>query len=180
MLGYRIEELVGESMHELTHHTKPDGLPYAREDCPILSAIPEGAIYRNDTEIFWRKNGTFFPVECSVSPIWEEGSAIGAVVVFQDISERIRMTAELLEETKLAGVTMMLGDISHDIKNMLMPVLSGAKLLDEKLLDHYANLPDATSEHIDDTRRFSRDVIDMIINNARRIEGRIRRQERTA
>jgi PAS domain-containing protein len=31
MLGYRIEELVGEPMHELMHHTKPDGSSYPRE-----------------------------------------------------------------------------------------------------------------------------------------------------
>ncbi len=174
MLGYQMEELVGESMHEMIHHTTSDGSPNFREACPILAALQEGALYRNDTEILWRKNGTSFPVEYSVSPIWEESIVMGAVVAFQDISERIRMTAELVEETKLAGVTMMLGDISHDIKNMLMPVLNGAKLLEENLLAHFANLPDATSEQIDKTRRFSRDVIDMILNNARRIEGRMR------
>ncbi|UCE63001.1 MAG: PAS domain S-box protein [Nitrospirota bacterium] len=174
MLGYRIEELLGGPMHELIHHTKPDGSFYPRDDCPFNAALTEGAVHHNETEIFWRKDGTSFPVDCSVSPIVEDGQRTGAVVTFQDISERIRMTAELLEETKLAGVTMMLGDIAHDIKNMLMPVLSGAKLLDEELLDHYGKLPDVTPEQVVVTRKFSREAIDMIVNNARRIQGRMR------
>jgi PAS domain S-box-containing protein len=174
MLGYCIEELLGGPMHELIHHTKPDGSLYPREDCPFNAALTEGAVYHNETEIFWRKDGTSFPVDCSVSPIVEDGQRTGAVVTFQDISERIRMTAELLEETKLAGVTVMLGDIAHDIKNMLMPVLSGAKLLDEELLGHYGKLPDVTPEQVVVTRKFSREAIDMIVNNARRIQGRMR------
>jgi len=174
MLGYRMEELLGEPMHELIHHTKPDGSPYPREDCPLYAAFQEGSVFHNDTEILWRKGGTSFPVECSASPIVEDGQRIGAVVTFQDISERLRLTAELLEQTKLAGVTMILGDISHDIKNMLMPVLNGAKLLDGELLEHYANLPDVTPKQVVATRKFSRDAIDMIVNNARRIQGRMR------
>lgn len=173
MLGYCTEELLGEPMHELIHHTKPDGSPYPREECPIYAAFSDGAVYRNDTEMLWRKDGTAFPVDYSISPLVEDGQRVGAVVTFQDISERLRMTAELLEETKLAGVSRMLGDISHDIRNMLMPVLNGAKLLDEKLLDHYANLPDVTPNQVDVTRKFSRDAIDMIVNNARRIQDRM-------
>jgi len=175
MLGYHMEELLGGPMHELIHHTKPDGSPYPREDCPFNAALQGGgAVYQSETEMLWRKDGTSFPVNCSVSPIVEDGQRTGAVVTFQDISERIRMTAELLEETKLAGVTMMLGDIAHDIKNMLMPVLNGAKLLDEELLEHYANLSEVTPKQVVATRKFSREAIDMIVNNARRIQGRMR------
>ena len=174
MLGYRREELLGEPMHERIHHTKSDGSPYPREACPFYAALRQGAASHTDTERFWRKDGTSFPVDCSISPIVEDGQRAGAVVTFQDISERVRMTADLLEQTKLAGVTMILGDISHDIKNMLMPVLNGAKLLDEELRDHYAHLPEVTPTQIEITKTFSREAIDMIVNNARRIQGRMR------
>jgi PAS domain S-box-containing protein len=174
MLGYRMENLVGESMHELIHHTKPDGSPYPREDCPLNAALQKGAVFQSETEMLWRKDGTSFPVNCSISPIVEDGQRTGAVVTFQDISERLRMTAELLEQTKLAGVTMILGDISHDIKNMLMPVLNGAKLLDEELLEHYANLSEVTPKQVVAIKNFSREAIDMIVKNARRIQGRMR------
>jgi PAS domain S-box-containing protein len=174
MLGYGIEEVVGEPMHELIHHMKSDGSPYPREACPIHTALKEGRAHQNDTEVLWRKDGTSFPVDSYTSPIWEEDSLIGAVVTFKDISERKRLTAELLEETKLAGVTMMLGDIAHDIKNMLMPVLNGAKLLDDDLQELFATLPDVTSKQVTASRKFSRDAIEMIVKNARRIQGRMR------
>ena len=95
-------------------------------------------------------------------------------MTFKDISERKRLTAELLEETKLAGVTMMLGDIAHDIKNMLMPVLNGAQLLDDDLQELFATLPDVISKQVRASRKFSRDAIEMIVKNARRIQGRMR------
>ncbi|MEJ2231662.1 MAG: PAS domain S-box protein, partial [Nitrospirales bacterium] len=174
MLGYHMEELLGEPMHELIHHTRSDGSPYPREDCPLNAAIREGAVYRNDTEMLWRKDGTSFPVDYSISPIVEDGQRTGTVVTFQDISERKRLTAELLEETKLAGVTVMLGDIAHDIKNMLMPVLNGAKLLEDDLQELFAKLPDVTSKELSASRKFTRDAVDMIVKNARRIQGRMR------
>ncbi len=174
MLGYEIEELVAEPMHEMIHHMKSDGSAYPREACPIHAALKKGTFYQNDTEVLWRKDGTSFPADSSVSPIWEEGSVIGAVVTFQDISERKRLTAELLEETKLAGVTVMLGDIAHDIKNMLMPVLGGAKLLEDDLQELFAKLPDVTAKELSASREFTRDAVDMIVKNARRIEGRMR------
>jgi PAS domain S-box-containing protein len=175
MLGYTLEELLDEPMHEVIHHTKPDGSPYPREACPIYAALKKGIVHHhNDTDVLWRKDGTSFPVDYDISPIWEDKSLIGAVVVFQDISERIRMTAELLEETKLAGVTIMLGDIAHDIKNMLMPVLNGSKLLDEELHEHFSSLPNVGPKQIDVTRQFSKEAIHMIVSNARRIQGRMR------
>ncbi|MEO8326834.1 MAG: PAS domain S-box protein [Nitrospirota bacterium] len=174
MLGYGIEEVVGEPMHEMIHHQKSDGSPYPRETCPIHAALKEGRVQQNDTEVLWRKDGTSFPVDSYTSPIWEGERLIGAVVTFKDISERKRLTAELLEETKLAGVTVVLGNIAHDIKNMLMPVLNGAKLLDDDLQELFASLPAVTSKQVTASRKFSRDAIDMIVKNARRIQGRMR------
>ena len=56
-----------------------------------------------------------------------EGLLVGAVVTFQDITEKKRMTARtLVEKTKMAEITKLLGNIGHDIKNMLMPVLTGS------------------------------------------------------
>ena len=88
MLGYSAEELLGRRMHELLHHTRPDGTAYPTEQCPIYCAIQDGLIHRAVDDVFWRKDGTSFPVEYVSTPITEAGKVVGAVIVFRDITAR--------------------------------------------------------------------------------------------
>jgi len=62
MLGWEPEELLGKPQHPVIHHTRGDGSPYPREECPIYAAFKDGAVHRVDTEVFFRKDGTSFPV----------------------------------------------------------------------------------------------------------------------
>ncbi len=88
LLGFCAEELIGEPMHAVLHHTRSDGSPYAREECPIYAAIKDGKVHRVENEVFWRRDGTSFPVEYTSTPIREHGRLVGAVVVFWDITAR--------------------------------------------------------------------------------------------
>ena len=90
MLGWESEEFIGQGQHDLIHHTKPDGSPYPREECPIYAAFKDGKVHRVSDEVFWRKDGSSFPVEYVSSPIWEDGVLVGAVVAFRDITTRKR------------------------------------------------------------------------------------------
>ena len=63
MLGFAAEEVMGRNMHALTHHSHPDGSPYADSDCPIFNAFRQGLPCRVDTEVFWRQDGSAFAVE---------------------------------------------------------------------------------------------------------------------
>jgi PAS domain S-box-containing protein len=88
LLGYEPGELAGRSMHQILHHSKSDGSPYPSEECPIRASLRDSLVYRVSTEVFWRKDGTNFPVEYVTTPIVEDGAVTGAVVVFRDITER--------------------------------------------------------------------------------------------
>jgi len=68
MLGYKQEELIGRSMHDLVHHSRADGTPQSREDCHILRTIRDLNTARISNEVFWRKDGTSFPVEYVARP----------------------------------------------------------------------------------------------------------------
>jgi len=101
MLGYTPEELLGRSHHEIVHHSKPNGQPYPHEKCPIYAAFKDGTIRHGDDEVFWRKDGTSFPVEYTSTPMIEDGRIVGAVVTYQDITERKRVEEALQQsETK--------------------------------------------------------------------------------
>jgi signal transduction histidine kinase len=140
----------------------------------MYAAFKDGKVHRVDDEVLWRKDGTCFPVEYTSTPMWEEGRLIGAVVTFQDITERKHMAAQLVEEAKLSQVTKVMGDVAHDMKNMLMPVLNGAKLLEEELQDHFASLGDLNSKQVEASRIFTKEAIDMILKNGHRIHERVR------
>ena len=175
MLGYEPQELIGQPSHSLWHHTLIDGSPYPQEDCPIYGAYKDGQVHHGDTEIFWRKDGSSFPAEYTSTPIWgEQGTLVGAVVTFQDITEKKQMAAQLLEEAKLAEVTRVLGDIGHDIKNMLMPVLSGADLLKDELDEQFPQLIQAKAKGAEMSYADSLDLLRMIVTNAKRIQDRVR------
>lgn len=96
MLGWTAEELIGKPQHAIIHHTRQDGSSYPREDCPIYSAFKDGKVHRVDDEVFWRKDGTSMPVEYMSTPIHDEaGELAGAVVTFNDITERKRQREAL-------------------------------------------------------------------------------------
>ena len=98
MLGWDAAELPGRTQHDVLHHTKFDGSPYP-EECPICAAFRDGQVHRVDTEAFWRKDGSCFPVEYTSTPILDGGRVVGAVVTFRDVTER-RRTEEALRSSE--------------------------------------------------------------------------------
>lgn len=103
MLGCGPEELTGKPAHKTMHHSHEDGSPYPVEQCPIYATMADGELRQISKDTFWRVDGTSFPVEFTVAPIRGScGEIKGAVVVFNDITERER-AAELLQarETEL-------------------------------------------------------------------------------
>lgn len=100
MLGYEASELIGKPMHAVLHHSYADGRPFPADDCPIYATLKDGRVHQVYNEVFWRRDGTQFPVEYISTPIMEHGAVRGAAVVFQDITERKR--GEILQQTQLA------------------------------------------------------------------------------
>ena len=129
MLGYETSELIGQPMHALAHHSKLDGSPYPKEECPIYAAFMDGAVHHIDDEVFWRKDGTSFWVEYVSTPVRENGKILGAVVAFKDITER-RKAEEALQahyqELLTLHETSQAILISPDLKTTLEKVLDKA------------------------------------------------------
>ncbi len=90
MIGLEPGQVLGQNMHILTHHSHADGAHYPMDDCPIYNAFRQGQPCRIDSEVFWRRDGSSFPVEYSSYPVFDQGQVRGAVVTFVDITERKR------------------------------------------------------------------------------------------
>ena len=81
---------------------------------------------------------------------------------------------KLVEAAKLAEVAQMMGDISHDIKNLLMPVVCGAGILQAEINELLDKLPDIELKRAKASRELCNEVIHMLKEDANRIQDRVR------
>jgi PAS domain S-box-containing protein len=136
MLGWEIAELLGQPIHDLAHHTKSDGQPYPSSTCPIYHAFKEGRTYHADDEIYWRKDGTGFPVEYTSTTIREGDQAVGTVMVIKDITERkqaeeakLKLEAQLRQAQKMEAIGTLAGGIAHDFNNILGAIIGYGEMI---------------------------------------------------
>lgn len=125
LLGYDSPaELIGQKLHNIIHHSHEDGSPYPEQQCPIHGVSKLGHPCHSDDEVFWRKDGSSFPVEYWAYPIYRENKLIGTVATFFNISER-KQTERILRRTqKMDALGQLTGGIAHDFNNQL-GVVSG-------------------------------------------------------
>ncbi|MHB8882824.1 MAG: CHASE domain-containing protein [Thermodesulfovibrionales bacterium] len=156
MLGYKPEELLGAAQHSRIHHSNDDGTPHPIEACLIYTACKDGKVYHTDNEVFWRKDGTSFPIAYTSTPVWEDGAVTGAVVVFKDITEGKGMERKLREytgnleqmvtartreleaalqaaETANRAKSDFLANMSHELRTPLNSIIGFSELMREGL-----------------------------------------------
>jgi PAS domain S-box-containing protein len=97
LTGYSLVETRGCHLHDVIHHTRPDGSPYPAHECPIDSVSPSVGRQQGE-EVFVHRNGRFIPVAFTASPLRDgSGEAIGTVIEVQDMTQRKAAEAELHE-----------------------------------------------------------------------------------
>jgi len=97
---------------------------------PVASAISEHRVVDfplHSTLV--NRQGVQCVVDGRCAPMHDlNGRAIGAVVVFRDVTERARLEAELLRSSKLESVGILAGGIAHDFNNILTVVMGNVTL----------------------------------------------------
>lgn len=104
MLGYPLDELLGRDSHTLWHHSHPDGSPYPAATCPVHSSLREVKTFLGK-DFFWRKDGSGFLAEYASAPICENGSCLGAVIIFRDITKREAAQEELRKYRQIVSAS---------------------------------------------------------------------------
>ncbi len=163
-LGYRDpSELIGKEIHELVHHSRADGSPLPRAACRASQTHITGMPAHVDDEVFWREDGTSFPVEYHSHPVYRGRTLMGAVVAFTDITERrraeeaLRKAHRALEEERALlaqrveertselnranaeleksaqAKDVFLASVSHELRTPLTTIMGLAECLADKL-----------------------------------------------
>lgn len=102
--GYTEAELLGQDAHQILHHSHEDGSPYPADQCPLSRAIRDRAGARFTDEVFWRKDGTMFPIDCSAFPLFDGHAVTGIVVTFRDITDGKQAEHQLAAQYRTARV----------------------------------------------------------------------------
>ena len=99
MFGYRVEDLLGKNVHEILHHSYPDGRPYPVCECPVYASLTDGKMHRADDEVFWHRDGHPLAVSYTSTPVWKGERLTGAVVVLRDVTDR-KQAADALRRSE--------------------------------------------------------------------------------
>lgn len=130
MLGFDSpEQLLGQHMHNLMHHTRSDGSHYPAEECTAHKMSETGVVGVIENELFWRRDGSSFPVSYSVLPMRDGAHAIGMVCSFVDITDKLQIEEQLRQAQKMEAVGQLSGGIAHDFNNILQIVSNNTRLV---------------------------------------------------
>jgi PAS domain S-box-containing protein len=175
LFGWTREELLGRRMHDVTHYAHPDGSPFPAEECAGLRVLRDGAVLTDHQDVFIRKDGSFFPVTYSASPLREGGRIVGLVVVFRDVTQAMRALAEreeLLAVTEHARAQAeaanrakeeFLSVVSHELRTPLSSILNWLRVLRtgdpkhrQRALESMQRSAEAQTKLVEDLLDFSR------------------------
>jgi PAS domain S-box-containing protein len=130
MFGLTQAELLGRKMHDVTHYLHPDGTPYPASECPGLQVLQQGIELREHEDVFIRRDGRFFPVVYSASPLRKDGATVGIVVGFRDDTERRESERALREREALQASEDRYRGLAEQIVEGIIVTDAQGRLLD--------------------------------------------------
>ena len=151
ILGWDAEEMLGKRWPELV--TPEEEAQQKPEEMALFETLDDGMSRRIDEEHFQHQDGFLIPVSYAISAMATDDVINGAVITFNDISERKRVEAErsnmerqLNQVHKMEAVGQLAGGIAHEINTPIQYIGENLRFLLEasedinRLLDAYHDL----------------------------------------
>jgi len=138
LIGWSSPELIGRKLHDVTHYQHPDGRPFPADECAGLQVLQNGTVLSNHQDVLIRKDGTFFPVVCSSSPITSDGGIVGLVVIFRDMTaqkqaeEALHRSREELRALREEEKSQLARELHDELNGTLVALKMDLSLLPDR------------------------------------------------
>ena len=145
LFGWSSAELMGRKMHDVIHYRHSDGRSFPADECAGLQVLRAGTVLSNHEDVFIRKDGTFFPVVYSSSPIPSDSGIVGLVVVFRDMTaqkqaeeglhrsrEELRVLAARLQASREEEKTQLARELHDELNGTLIALKMDLSLLPDR------------------------------------------------
>jgi PAS domain S-box-containing protein len=165
--GHTLEEFASAPFHEILHPARDRG-GHSLDSCPIRNAREQLRTLRKHRDLFVRKDGSTFPVSCSLTPLERNGHPAGAVLEFRDITDEL-LAQKALEDANRRK-DEFLATLSHELRTPMTAVLGWARMLKLGLSETQSR--DAV-EAIERSAAMQAQLIDDVLDVSRIVAGKM-------
>lgn len=125
LTGFTLTDLADLPLHDILHAPRERGGD-AIASCPLrLGSGPVVAI-KDHRDVFLRRDGSAFPVSCSLAPLYRNGALSGAVLEFRNITDEL-LAQKTLEDANRRK-DEFLATLSHELRTPMTSILGWVHL----------------------------------------------------
>ena len=137
MLARSVDGMIGINIHELLHPSIAGRYRCDLEHCGVRAALDGAQPVDIRDDVFWRQDGSSFPVEYSATDMRsDDGRLLGSVLTFRDVTERraaamARENERLYREAQQANQAKddFLATLSHELRTPMTAILGWLEIL---------------------------------------------------
>jgi two-component system, cell cycle sensor histidine kinase and response regulator CckA len=132
LTGTALKDAVGRPAHQVLRLI--DGEANALTETPVLQALrEERSIFLEQADLVNAASGATRTINDSAAPVIDDGTVLGAVMVFRDVSERKRLNQQLELADRLASLGTLASGVAHEVNNPLSVIIANAEIVLEEI-----------------------------------------------